>query len=47
MSDIPTRIPILDVQQQEETPEDSPSQNQKIRSLRELYEQTHVIDEQL
>ena len=47
MSDIPTRIPILDVQQQEETPEDNPSKNQKTRSLRELYEQTFVINENL
>ena len=47
MSDIPIRIPRLEVQQQEETPEDSPSHNHKTRILRKLYEKTLVIDEQL
>ena len=47
MSNIPIILPRLEVQKQEETPEDSSSQNQKTRSLRELYEQTPLIDEQL
>ena len=47
MSYLPIILPRLEVQQQEETPEDNSSQNQKTRSLRELYGQNHVIDEQL
>ena len=47
MSYLPIRLPRLEVQQQQETPENSASHNQKTRTLRELYEQTHVIDEQL
>lgn len=45
----PLRMPRLEVhqQQQEGTPADSPLQNQRTRSLRNLYEQTPVIDEHL
>ena len=45
--DLPIRIPRLEVQQQEEKPEDSPSHNHKTRILRKLYEKTPVIDETL
>ena len=44
--DLPIKLPILEVQQQEEETE-SPPQHQKTRSLRELYEQTPVLEEQL
>ena len=44
---LPIRLPRLEVQQQEETLEDIPYQNQKTKFLRELYEQTPVINEQL
>ena len=40
---LPIRLPRLEVQQQEETPTDSPSQNEKTRSLRELYEHTPLL----
>ena len=45
--DLPTRLPRLEVHQQEETQEDSPPQSQKTTSLRELYVQTLVIYEQV
>ena len=41
------RLPRLEVQQQEETPVESPLHNKNPRSLRDLYEWTPVIDEQL
>ena len=47
LSDISIRLPRLEVQQQEETPADSPPQNPKTRSLRELYEKTLDIDDQI
>ena len=45
MSDLPIRLPRLEVQQQEETPTNSPPHNHKTRSLRDLYEKTLIIDE--
>ena len=44
---LPIRFPGLEVHWQEETPKDKPPQSQKTRSLRELYDQTLVIDEQV
>ena len=44
--DLPIRIPRLEVQQQEDAA-DGPPQNRKTKSLRELYEQTPILDEQL
>ena len=43
------RLPTLEVQvqQQEETPEDSSTWNKKTKSLRELYEKTPIIDEKI
>ena len=45
LSDLPIKLPRLEVQQKEETPVNNPSQNQKTKNLRELYEQTPLIDE--
>ena len=44
--DLPIRLPRWEVQQQDDAA-DGPPQNQKTKSLRELYEQTPILDEQL
>ena len=44
--DLPIRLPRLEVQQQDDVV-DGPPQNRKTKSLRELYEQTPILDEQL
>ena len=46
MPDLPTKLPRLEVQQQEEAA-DGPLQNRKTKILRDLYEQTPILDEQL
>ena len=46
LPDLPIKLPRLEVQQEEEAIE-NPPQHQKTRSLRELYEQTPVLEEQL
>ena len=46
LSYLPIRLPRLEVQQQEDVA-DGPPQNRKTERLRELYEQTPILDEQL
>ena len=43
---LPIKLPRLEVQQQEDAA-NGPPQNRKTKILRDLYEQTPILDEQL